>query len=149
LRSVAQRVRQFASDVLEARAIEWDFRVPEELSRVRLDPEQRRHLYLIFKEAVNNIARHADARRVSLSIDFDSRNLLCEIKDDGRGFIPKEPGEEAANGRGGHGLGNMQSRAVEIGGRLEVNSRPGAGTELRFRVPLRRGRRRQRPGHEE
>jgi two-component sensor histidine kinase len=141
LRNVVQRVRQFASDVLEARGIEWDFRVPEELNRVRLDPEQRRHLYLIFKEAINNIARHADARRVSLYIGFDSRNLLCEIKDDGRGFVPKASGEEASNGRGGHGLPNMQSRAREIGGRLEINSKAGTGTQLKLIAPLRRSRR--------
>lgn len=143
LRSVVQRVRQFASDVLEPPGIEWEFRVPEELNSVRLDPEQRRHLYLIFKEALNNISRHAEARRVSLSIGFDSRHLVCEIKDDGRGFTPKAPGEESSNGRGGHGLPNMQSRAVEIGGRLEVISKPGDGTELKLTVPLRRSRARR------
>jgi signal transduction histidine kinase len=140
LRSVVQRVRQFASDVLEAQDIEWELRVPEELNRVRLGPEQRRHLYLIFKEAINNIARHARARRVQLSISFDSRNLLCEIKDDGGGFVPGALGENGSSGRGGHGMGNMQSRAREIGGRLEVNSEPGRGTELKLYAPLRRAR---------
>ncbi|HYO92603.1 MAG TPA: triple tyrosine motif-containing protein, partial [Pyrinomonadaceae bacterium] len=140
LRNVVQRVRQFASDVLEPRGIEWDFSVPDELNRLRLDPEQRRHLYLIFKEAINNISRHADASRVLLSIAFDSRSLLCEIRDDGRGFTPKPAAELPANGRGGHGLPNMQSRAREIGGQLSVVSKPGGGTQLKLTVPLRRAR---------
>lgn len=141
LRNVVQRVRQFASDVLEPRGIEWSFSVPEELYRLRLDPEQRRHLYLIFKEAINNISRHADASRVSLSIAFDSRSLVCEIKDDGRGFTPRASQELPSNGRGGHGLPNMQSRAREIGGEMKIDSKPGGGTGLRLTVPLRRASR--------
>ncbi|HEY0323443.1 MAG TPA: two-component regulator propeller domain-containing protein [Pyrinomonadaceae bacterium] len=139
LRNVVQRIRQFASDVLEAQNIEWDFRVPEELDGIRLGPEQRRHLYLIFKEAINNIARHADCHRVSLSIDVEARSLLCEIRDDGRGFAPKAPNEVTSNGRGGHGLPNMQSRARELGGRLEVDSNPGGGTRLKLTVPRKAG----------
>jgi signal transduction histidine kinase len=141
LRNVVQRVRQFASDVLEARDIEWTFQVPQELDRIRLGPEQRRHLYLIFKEAVNNIARHADCHRVSLSINFDARHLLCEITDDGRGFAPKSNGEASSNGRGGHGLVNMQARARELGGRLDIDSEPGGGTRLKLTFPLRKARR--------
>lgn len=143
LRNVVQRVRQFASDVLEAQSIEWDFRVPQELDRIRLGPEQRRHLYLIFKEAINNIARHADCRRVSLSITFDARSLVCEITDDGSGFVRKAPDEASSNGRGGHGLPNMQARARELGGRLEVDSKPGAGTRLKLTFPLKMARTKQ------
>jgi ligand-binding sensor domain-containing protein/signal transduction histidine kinase len=143
LRNVVQRVRQFASDVLEAQSIEWDFQVPQELDRIRLGPEQRRHLYLIFKEAINNIARHADCRRVSLSINFDARSLRCEITDDGSGFVPKAPTEALSNGRGGHGLPNMQARARELGGRLEVDSNPGGGTRLKLTFPLKMARTKQ------
>jgi ligand-binding sensor domain-containing protein/signal transduction histidine kinase len=135
LKSVVQRVRQFASDVLEAGNIEWEFHVPQELDGVRLGPEQRRHLYLIFKEAINNIARHSECRRVSLSINFEDGNLLCEIMDDGRGFLQKPPSESTSNGRGGHGLPNMQSRARDIGGSLEVDSKPEHGTRLKLTIP--------------
>jgi signal transduction histidine kinase len=61
-------VRQFASDVLDAQGINWDFQTPPELEQIKLDPEQRRHLFLIFKEALNNIARHADCQYVWLSV---------------------------------------------------------------------------------
>src|SRR5262249_45129162 len=68
LSSVVQRVRQFASDVLEAKGIAWEFRVTPAVERVRVGPEQRRHLFLIFKEGVNNVARHAEGcRSVALS----------------------------------------------------------------------------------
>ena len=140
LRNVVQRVRQFASDVLETAGIEWELQVPQEIYGVRLGPEQRRHLYLIFKEAINNIARHSGSTRVTLSMRLDARSLICEITDDGRGFVPKEGTEEGSNGRGGHGLVNMRARALEMGGRLDIESSPGHGTSLKLAIPLRAAR---------
>ena len=58
LSSLVYRIPQFASDVLEAKGIAWDFHIPSDPGRVKLTPEQRRHIYLIFKEAINNIVRH-------------------------------------------------------------------------------------------
>ncbi len=137
LHNVVVRVRQFASDVLEARGIEWDFRVAPEVEKLKLDPEQRRHLYLIFKEGINNVVRHAgQVSSVVLSIELAGGQLVGEIKDDGQGFQPKPAGEPQTNGRGGNGLPNMRARAEEVGGRLDIESSPGAGTRLVLRVPV-------------
>jgi signal transduction histidine kinase len=134
LASVIYRVRQFASDVLEPRKIKFDFPATE-LAKIKLDPEQRRHLYLIFKEAVNNIARHADCASVALCIRVVDDSLTAEISDDGRGFTVQH--QTPTNGRGGHGLENMRQRVSQLGGRLSVESEPGRGTRLRLSVPLR------------
>ena len=137
LRSVVQRVRQFASDVLEPKGIDWSFIVPAEVETLKLDPDARRHIFLIFKEAVNNVARHADgARRVSITLKAEGRQLAGEVCDDGRGFTPKANGEAIVRTRGGNGLGNMRARAAEIGGRLNVDSAPETGTRLSFNIPL-------------
>lgn len=137
LHQVVVRVRQFASDVLEARGIEWDFQVAPEVEKLKLDPEQRRHLYLIFKEGLNNVVRHAgEVSQVLLSIELVGHQLVGEIRDDGQGFVPKPAGERQSNGRGGNGLPNMRARAEQVGGRLEVESAPGAGTRLRLQLPL-------------
>jgi signal transduction histidine kinase/ligand-binding sensor domain-containing protein len=145
LKNVVLRIRQFASDVLEARAIAWEFKAPEKIDHVKMSPEQRRHLFLIFKEAINNVARHSECRSVSLDISVLNGRLVAEIRDDGRGFAIK-PAEEShtkesptkeshTNGRGGNGLGNMHARAAEIGARLKIVSSPG-GTQLFLVLPL-------------
>ncbi len=129
LKNVIQRVRQFAADVLEARQIAWTFDVPSEPERIRLAPEQRRHLFLIFKEAITNVARHAACTTAALSIRLFNHQLVAEIRDDGRGV-----GTNA--GRGGHGLGNMEARARELGGRMEINAPSGGGTQVKLTIPL-------------
>jgi signal transduction histidine kinase/ligand-binding sensor domain-containing protein len=136
LTSVIYRVRQFASDVLEPRQIRLDFPTPPELERVKLDPEQRRHLYLIFKEAINNISRHADCDSVSLAVNVSHNRLTAEIRDDGRGF--KVPQPTPTNGRAGHGLENIRHRAAQLGGQLSLDSAPGRGTCLRLTLPLKK-----------
>ena len=138
LNNVASRIRQFASDVLEARGIEWEFKASDEIGNIKLPPEQRRHLYLIFKEAINNVARHSDCRRVALEIRISNERLMASIRDDGRGFKAATGDGNPANGRGGNGLRNMQSRANELGGQLDVTSHPGDGTQLDLMIPLKR-----------
>jgi len=86
LANLVVRVRQFASDVLEPQKIRLEFQAPDELEKIKLNPEQRRHLFLIFKEALNNIARHAECASVSLMINVSRSRLTVEIRDDGRGL---------------------------------------------------------------
>ncbi len=133
LASVFERVRSFASDCFGATGVRWHLTAAPQLERHHLTPEQRRALYLIFKEAVSNIARHADCRTASCEITVERQELIAVIEDDGRGL----PLEQQKGGRGGRGLANMRARAEELGGRLEVESRPGEGTRLRLRLPLR------------
>ena len=137
LQSVVRRIRQFASDVLEAKAIDWQLHVPPEVESLKLGPEERQHLFLIFKEGINNVARHGDgAKSVSLSIKLEGRQLIGQINDDGCGFTPREPDEARSKGRGGNGLPNMRARAAQLGGRLEIASSPGAGTRLTLQMPI-------------
>jgi len=138
LSNVIIRIQQFASDVLESRNIEWDFQAPPELEKIKLDSEQRRHLFLIFKEAINNIARHADCKCVSLNISVAHNLIVAEIRDDGRGFAAPQNAHASTNGRGGHGLENMRSRVVELGGHLSIDSTPGQGTVLKVTIPLKK-----------
>ncbi|MDQ3745598.1 MAG: histidine kinase, partial [Acidobacteriota bacterium] len=133
-RSVVERVRSFAADTLGAAGVRWHLRVAPQLAAHRLTPEQRRALYLIFKEAISNAARHSNCRHASCEITFEHGTLTAVVEDDGRGL---EAGAAAGNGRGGRGLANMSARAAEIGGLLEVGPREGGGTRLRLALPLR------------
>jgi signal transduction histidine kinase len=131
--SLATRVREFGAGLLESRGVAWDFQVSPEAEALTFDPEQRRQLLLIFKEALHNIARHARCTSASVAIATRDGRFRAEIRDDGRGFIEaKDPAG------GGHGLGSMRARALRLGGELCTQSQPGAGTRLTLDVPLRR-----------
>jgi signal transduction histidine kinase len=137
LGDLAARVRQLASTVFDARGIAWRLDIAADAARLALDSEQRRHLLLFFKEAVHNIARHADCRAVELAVTADHRQVICRARDDGRGFdVPAEIAAAAA--RGSRGLQSMAARAAQLGGHFEAGSAAGQGTVLTLTVPLRR-----------
>lgn len=122
LRSVIVRLRSFAADVFETRGVAWSVTAPAEPERVKLDPERRRHVYLVLKEAMTNAAKHSGATRVDVAIRFEGDRLVATVRDDGCGFDPDTLGDT------GNGLANMRARAAEAGGTLEV--RHGDGTEV-------------------
>ncbi|MGH9761063.1 MAG: sensor histidine kinase, partial [Blastocatellia bacterium] len=131
-----------ATDVFDAQGIRWEFTTPADPKGIKLGAEQRRHIYLIFREAINNVARHSKCTSATLAIETDGRILVVKISDDGCGFAR----DSAADGRAqdaeradGHGLENMKARAAELGGTCQIDSASGAGTRIRVEVPLRRG----------
>jgi signal transduction histidine kinase/ligand-binding sensor domain-containing protein len=132
LGSLIIRLRRFAGDVLEGRGIAWSLTAPPEPGRIKLGPDQRRHLHLVAKEAIHNAAKHSEAETVAIEVRHDGRSLVVQITDDGRGF------DLTAAGAGeGNGLHNMTSRARAAGGTLDVVALPGEGTTITLRLPLR------------
>ncbi len=95
----------------------------------RLEPELARELYLAALEALNNVVKHARARRVTVRLRFAERAVRLEIADDGVGF-------DVAKARRGGGLGlrGLQERARRAGGTLELSSAAGAGTRVAIEV---------------
>jgi ligand-binding sensor domain-containing protein/two-component sensor histidine kinase len=136
LNTLILRIGKFASDMLDPHGIACHLQTPLDSEKVKLSPEQRRHLFLIFKEAINNLVRHAECRSVWLTINIADHQLVAEIRDDGRGFTPAEPGEAEKQSREGHGLENLRARAAALGGQLQVISAPDQGTRLTLTVPL-------------
>jgi ligand-binding sensor domain-containing protein/two-component sensor histidine kinase len=127
---LTQRMRRFVNDVLEAADIEVTFTAPQHASDTALSADVRREVFLIFKESVNNIVRHAQCRHVEVLVDLRSDELLVELRDDGLGFQVHETTNH------GHGLVSMRERALRLGGELDVGSESGKGTTLRLTVPL-------------
>ena len=128
LSDLSQRMRHFASDVLTARQIEFAFRTPDPGRDVRVGANIRRELFLIFKEAVNNLVRHSACTRADLEFRVDADGFSLVVSDNGRGF-------DAAGADRGHGLASMRKRTEGLGGRLEILSTPGEGTLLAFTIP--------------
>ena len=136
LQNLVSRIRQFGSDVLEAKGIKWEFQVPAHLEKVRLEPDQRRHLFLILKEAINNSARHSDCKAVALCLNLERQTLKAELRDDGSGFSLAQA-RSSGNAKQGQGLHGMELRAVELGANLIIETAAGVGTKIILTVPLR------------
>ena len=118
-----------AKDFLEPAGVRCRFDVPGQLPRQPLPSQTRHHLFLAFKEALNNVWRHARASEVWIRVRFDERELTVIIEDDGCGFDPAAPVS-------GHGRENLQTRMKEARGRCEYESAPGRGTIVRLVVPI-------------
>ncbi len=114
--------------VVESRAgLVTDFEYDETESR-RPAPDIEQELYRLAQEALNNVLKHAHAQRVRVRLAMTSDRTVLEIADDGVGFLPGLPGAD------GFGLRGMRERAERLGGTLQVDSAPGAGTSVRVEV---------------
>jgi len=135
LSDLVQRMKQAAFNALQSNGLRVEFSAPgpTEQARIPLLPDRKRHLLLIFKEAVTNVARHAQASHVRASLTLNGHALQLTLEDDGRGFDPVSHNR----GNSGQGLDSMRRRAAAINGRLLVDSAPGRGTRIQLDVPLR------------
>jgi PAS domain S-box-containing protein len=130
LSDLSRRMRHFVSDVCTARQIAFRFETPPPERDVTVGANVRRELYLLFKEAVTNMARHSRCSEADLEFREDECGLLLQIADNGRGF-------DISAVRDGHGLLSMRQRTQALGGHFDVVSAPGRGTILTFTIPLR------------
>jgi len=136
LGSVVARVRRFAAGLLDSQGIQWELDAPAHPDRVPLDAQQRRHLFLMCKEAITNVVRHAACRSLSVSLIVANRRMVLDVHDDGRGLTVQDGFSNAQSA--GHGLENLQGRAGQLGGSCVLRSTPGRGTHLYIEFPLRR-----------
>lgn len=123
------RMREFATNVLEAKDMLIEFEADELLNNMKPDMEYRRDLFLLFKEAVNNAAKYSEGSRVRINISIEFQKLKLVVTDNGKGFDVK-------HADGGNGLGNMQRRAAALRGTLQIQSDPGKGTTISLTSPL-------------
>jgi signal transduction histidine kinase len=95
-------------------------------------------LYRFLQEALTNVAKHAQASRVLVRLRRDNSQVLLSVEDDGRGF---EPDVEPTRGdsAGGIGLLGLRERLEILGGRLELETRPGDGVRLTAHLPRETG----------
>ena len=122
---LSARLRETAGLLLAG--VHWTMEVDGLDGGGRLPLESQREVFLIFKEALHNIQRHARASRVTISLVREGRVLTLRIADDGCGFD--------ASPASGHGLANMRQRAASCGGQLSLESEPGRGTLVALSLP--------------
>jgi signal transduction histidine kinase len=146
LAEARRAIMELRSDELETRHLEEA--LPELAGRVapslrtrvevigtprRISPVAERNLLRIVQEALTNSARHAGSCTVEVELKYAADILALKVRDNGKGF---EPGKAAGTESGHFGLIGMRERAERIGGRLTLDSKLGAGTELRVEVPI-------------
>lgn len=117
------RLRSFAISLAASKNIKLHFETNKGSEAVTLTIRQRKTIYLISKEAMNNIFKYAECNNIYYNLSTNGSKWRLTIKDDGIGFIPSENEK-------GNGLKNMQARADEIGARFNIQSQPGTGTTI-------------------
>ncbi len=130
---------------LDSLADDLDTELEVEGQPERLGPEVRAALVGIAREGLSNVRRHARACRVEVRLCVAPERATLEIRDDGQGFVPGRLGEVGPDLRG-FGLVSMRARAAAAGGRLGLDTAPGAGTRLWVEIPLDEGGSEARPG---
>jgi PAS domain S-box-containing protein len=119
----------------QAQRVGYRARFISDADEIGLDPAVATAAFRVTQEALTNVARHAHARRVGVSVRRRDGALRLVVRDHGVGF---DPGASSRRGSRGEGLGlrGMRERAALLGGRIDVRSRPGRGTRVRLTVPL-------------
>ncbi len=128
IESLSSYIREYGLKYFEPLAVQVDFNYPEKFSTFCLSDEQRRNTFLSVKESFNNIAKHADCKKIIVSIHETPLEIRICIADDGKGFDMNSVRLFA------NGLKNMQDRIENVGGTYFIISEPEKGTltEIKF-----------------
>ncbi|MGH7972770.1 MAG: ATP-binding protein, partial [Limisphaerales bacterium] len=132
LDGLVQYISQYSYDFFQATPVCCHLDLPDDVPPLPLTAEVRHNLFLVVKEALNNILKHAQASEARLCLKLHNETMELRVEDNGRGFDP-----EGVVGNGRSGLGNMRHRMQAIGAALEITSRPGAGTLICARLSFR------------
>ena len=150
LESLAAYLEKFAHDWLAGAGIRCRLDLPLQFPEWHLTSEVRHNVFLAFKEALHNAVKHSGASEVLIRLAVKEKSFELAVADNGRGFAvgEKMKGSPAVHGRAapGNGLENMRQRLGAIGGSCEIQSAPGAGTQVIFSVRLKASARGE-PGH--
>ena len=129
LEETIARMRRFTAELLDGTNTRYHLKIEGSIQDLKLSMEKRRDLFLIYKEILSNICKHAGASMVWIRIEFIDHNLSLYIKDNGRGFI-----EDEFTWR--NGIRNMRSRTAKWKAQLHISSSPGEGTIVEFKMPM-------------
>ena len=125
---------QFAIEFLARADIRCRVDLPDRPIEWPVSPEARHNLFLVVKEALNNVIRHAGANEVWLRVTATEKLLTIIVEDNGRGF------EHATTDEFANGLRNMQKRMTEIGGQSNIENQAGTGTRVSLTLPKPNGK---------
>ncbi|WP_114750860.1 ligand-binding sensor domain-containing protein [Pleomorphovibrio marinus] len=129
LQDIVARMRRYASDLLENDDTLYTMNVASDFSNKKMSMQKRRELFLIFKELLNNVRKHARAKNVNILVKAQNHGLELTVEDDGIGFDPAE-------GTNRNGLKNIKYRLEKWNGEMHLQSQINQGTNIRVWVPF-------------
>jgi signal transduction histidine kinase len=121
---------KYAQEYLAVANLSYRLEAPDKLPPTPIPPDVRHNVFLAFKESINNVVKHAQARTVKVRFRLDGQQFTCEIEDDGRGLPPD------ARDKGRNGLRNMRKRMEDVGGGFAAEPAPERGTIVRLTAPF-------------
>jgi signal transduction histidine kinase len=124
-----ERMQSYAKELAAVKEKTIHLSVDDKAHHLKLQLEQRRNIYLIFKEALTNALKYSDCKEIRVSVTLKNNLFHLQITDDGRGFDTSEESE-------GNGIKNMQRRAADIGADITINSAKNKGTEINLELLL-------------
>lgn len=128
IENLVTRMREYLAQTLEPNDMHIQMNVSNEVLDHNLNMNSRKEFFLIFREAVNNIAKHSEAKKVEISVEKIGNNIRMKIEDDGKGFdLSKETSS--------NGLKNMKERAHMLNGSFSLDSEVGKGTKILLEFP--------------
>ncbi len=129
LEQIVTRMRRYAAEIFDAAGIHYALDFDEQFAHRKLNMEQRRDFFLLFKEAVNNIYKHAHATSVHIRVWIASNKLHMKVEDNGKGFDTT-----ALTHR--NGIRNFHLRAERWKGSTQIESSNGNGTSIHIQFPV-------------
>ena len=125
---LVRRMRLHVEELFLDKDVRVIFNAPDGGEQIKLSMNIRRELFLIFKEAVSNAARHSGCTNIEIDFHLENNSIFLNITDDGKGF-------DTENKTDGNGLENMRSRAAKNGGKFKIETKPEGGTTIKIRFP--------------
>ena len=126
---ITSKLRRYGSDLFESKGISHSIEIPPTDLSVNIDPERRRHFWLLFKEIVTNAAKHSHCTEVQVQLTVREGQVSLTVVDNGAGFDSRLPST-------GHGLKNIEARAKLLAASVVLKTSPGAGTRWEILFPV-------------
>jgi signal transduction histidine kinase len=136
MHNIVARMQTYAAPLCAAKAISFEFSSDDRIDKLNVGMTQRKNLYFIYKEAVNNALKYSGCTKVEVLLILENYVFRMVVRDNGKGFDVNALRGGSFRTLSGNGLCNMERRASEIRAVLTIDSRPGEGTmvELSFRI---------------
>ena len=128
LEQMLVRMKNYTTEVAEARDIAIHWEESNGLPHFKLSMEHRKNIYLLYKEAVNNVIKHAGAKNIYILVQSVKNGMTLHIRDDGKGF-------DTATANSGNGLKNMKRRTASLKGTIDIISEGNNGTSIQLFIP--------------
>lgn len=132
LEGLANYACKYAQEYLALAGLRYRADVPAHLPATAIAPDIRHHAFLAFKEAVNNVVKHAKASEAWIRLRLSSNQFILEVEDNGCGLGGMDP--KAAQMR--NGLRNMRNRMEAVGGEFSIGPGDSGGSLVRLTVPI-------------